>query len=355
MGARVLLAVSATVLAAAPLAAQPAPDRLYMGLERSRIFYSPGNNTVFEAQLAPQLVVAQRLVGLFESDGVYGDGERHRGWNVSVSPMVRLRMSKDRSQPVLPPSYMPHVVGQLFFARSMADPGDGLSEFEAELARREAAVGMWALEARLSHHSNGQDGCLFETQTLEPVGGGEACAFAPGAGPDPAAVNFDDGSFSTNFLRLGAAYRRLAPDDEEEDVLGSTWFVGGGVELHTGPVLDALPGALPEDQRELYGTWRWRLDAGASWRRASGFWAGGTHLEAHFEHAPDVRDDVPAWSVQLEGYHLLDRFGGWGLYARIFHGQDYYNLAFVREETFVHVGLAWAQDRFGFGLPTGGG
>ena len=104
----------------------------------------------------------------------------------------------------------------------------------------------------------------------------------------------------------------------------------------------------------LYGTWRWQAHAGVAWRTAGGFWAGGTFVEAHLEHAPDVRADVPAWSVQAEAYHLFDRFGGWGLYARVFHGRDYYNLAFVNEETFVHLGLAWAQDRFQLGTVTGG-
>ena len=150
-----------------------AQNQSYYYLERSPIFYSPGNNTVFEAQIAPQLIVHQTMPELFEN---YIDTGWRRGWSGSVSPMVRLRMSAGRSMPVLPPSFMPHFVYQTSWLRNT-------SPSTVETARLVASSEMITLQARLSHHSNGQDGCLFTTQTLTPVPGESEpdCVFQPSA------------------------------------------------------------------------------------------------------------------------------------------------------------------------------
>ena len=318
-------------LGAAGAAAQ---EQSYFYLDRSAIFYSPGNRTVFEAQIAPQLVVHETVSDLFT--GTTASGWR-RGWSVSVSPMVRLRMAATRSKPITPASFMPHGVGQVSWLRSTSDATD-------ELERLLAQLEMWTVSLRFSHHSNGQQGCLYTTQALQTIGGEDVCVFAPAAGPDPSAINFDDGTFSTNFVRPGVFYRRLRPEQEQANWVDYSWYAGAEVELHTGPGLDQFPGALPDDQRPLYGTWRWYVHAGSAFRRGEDG-SQSIFTDLRFMHAPNVGDGIPSWAIEGEVYWLFERFGGWGLYARLYHGQDFYNLYFVEEMTRLHLGLAWVQDR----------
>lgn len=322
-----------------------AQNQSYYYLERSPIFYSLGNHTVFEAQIAPQLVVAQTMPMLFQTYTETPTKWR-RGWSLSASPMVRLRLSDGRSMPVLPPSFMPHFVYQNSWLHNRS-PSDA-----DEMTRALATLEMITLQARLSHHSNGQTGCLFTTQRLTPIPGEseQECVFQPGGEPDADEINFDDGSFSTNFFRVGAFYRRLTPD-EQANHIQSSWYLGAEAEFHEGPVLDQLPGAISDEQSTLYGTFRWHARAGfaralranADPDDADGI---GLFVDGRLKGAPGVGPNVPRWAMELEGFVMFEKMGGWGIYMRLFHGQDPYNVAFVNKVTRVHLGLAWIQDRF---------
>ena len=65
---------------------------------------------------------------------------------------------------------------------------------------------MIAVSTTIGHHSNGQDGCLFADEIRVPDG--ECVAALPSqSGPRP--INKRDGSFSTNYVRVGLDYERL--------------------------------------------------------------------------------------------------------------------------------------------------
>jgi len=334
----------ALLLATAPMAAsaQGADDpwvRAYYNLERSHIDHPFGRGLIFEAQIAPQLVVAQSVHALFAEGRAVRDGASHWAYSLSVSPMVRLRMIDDASQPVRTPSYMPHLVAQLFRIRNR-------SRAARESKRLAGPYEMITLQARLSHHSNGQDGCLYTTQVKRPTGPKRfECTFLPGYGPDPAAINRLDGSFSKNFVRGGVFYRRLYVP-AGGDRVRTTWYAGATIETHHSFLVNWIPGRIPDDQRALYGSWSWRALAGLARRAGGRRWEGGHFLDVTYQRYPDASSRIPRWSLSIEYARNFRRFGGWGVYARYFYGQDYYNLGFGRRLKRFSLGLAWLQDRF---------
>ena len=91
-------------------------------------------------------------------------------------------------------------------------------------------VGIWSPQLTIGHHSNGQDGCLFETDVLD----GDECVGVP----DLSRINRKDGSFSTNFVRLGGRYRREwlttinAGRVDEEHLGTSNLTLGIDIDLH---------------------------------------------------------------------------------------------------------------------------
>lgn len=250
-------------------------------------------------------------------------------------------MINTASQPVRTPSYMPHGVAQLFRLRNLSD---GTTESEV----RRGPYEMWTLQARLSHHSNGQDGCLYLSQEkVQGPGGSFECDFIPGYGPDPSLLNLADGSFSKNFARAGVFYRRfyLPGSGDVDDTVVRSWYAGATVESHRSFLVNWIPGRIPPEQEALYGTWRWRLLGGGAFRHR-GRLPSGHFLDVVFERYPDASDVLTAWSFSAEYIRSFDRFGGWGLYTRYYTGQDYYNLGFGRKLARFSVGLAWVQERF---------
>jgi hypothetical protein len=341
VGRGMLLAMVA--FAPFPAATQGVDDawvRSFYNLERSHIDHPLGEGLIFEAQIAPQLIVAQTVHDRFAGGAVAGDREGHWAYSASVSPMVRLRMVNTASQPVRTPSYMPHGVVQLFRLKNL-----NTADRESELRR--GPFEMWMASAMLSHHSNGQDGCLYTTQVKQPdARGGVECVFLAGRRPDPQDINRLDGSFSKNFLRAGLIYRRLYLPDGLDDVIHGSWYVGGSAETHRSPIVNWIPGKIPDDQAALYRTWQWRLIAGGTRRSDGQKWSGGHYLDLAYESYPDAADVLTKWSISAEYARTFDRYGGWGLYARAFAGQDYYNLGFGRKLKRLSFGVVWAQDRF---------
>lgn len=244
--ALVALAGAGIALACRPASAQEPDDRWirsFYNLERSHIDHPVGKGLIFEAQLAPQIVVAQSLQGLFRTGAVAADTKPHWGYSLSISPMVRLRMINTASQPVRTPSYMPHGVAQLFRVKN-------LSHDTAESARRRGPYEMWTVQARLSHHSNGQDGCLYLSQqrNVNPDGSFD-CDFLPGYGPAPANLNLADGSFSKNFARGGVFYRRMYLPEGVDDTMARSWYLGATVESHRSFLVNWIPGRSPMTRR----------------------------------------------------------------------------------------------------------
>jgi hypothetical protein len=144
------------------------------------------------------------------------------------------------------------------------------------------------------------------------------------AATGPAGVNLENGSFSTNYIRVGLEYRRLSPDgDDPNDLRAVTrneWGIGGSIELNPSGYVG---GSISETLRPLYGptrfraqadivagNWRmplWLLDrvnCGRAWTNASAMFIRGA--------APSV-DNV---ATSVEAACLPAGWGGAGLFVR---------------------------------------
>jgi len=107
-------------------------------------------NLVYEASFAPSLAITLK---------------KFPDWGVELTPQIIIRMYDQYSHPVRTPSYMP--MGTIFYhAQKIPDHKRDMFAF-----------------LTLGHHSNGQDGLLFQS--------------------DSATINTYDGSFSNNYLKGG--------------------------------------------------------------------------------------------------------------------------------------------------------
>jgi len=194
----------------------PFLDPTYVALARATRFDQDLKRSItdwtFEADIVPNFVVHQtffdaigqqetvrlaaaRVMGA-RQPGVPGgpsaEAKVHsrytRAWSIAAVPMVKLRMFvNEPSAPVRTPSYMPKGTGQMFF-----------------FAQNSTHADLFALQATVGHHSNGQDGCLYKTE--DPA---HDCLPLPPLDRSHVEVNRKDGSFSTNYLLFGGRYRRI--------------------------------------------------------------------------------------------------------------------------------------------------
>ena len=121
-------------------------------------------------------------------------GQRRSTWQLYATMVLRLRMMRAASMPILPPSFMPKVTYQRLGFRK-----DGPT-----------TATMHATHVAFGHHSNGQTGCPFLGQPRRP-GDGECLELAPGAPVGD--VNYATGNFSTHYFRsastgAGSSLRR---------------------------------------------------------------------------------------------------------------------------------------------------
>ena len=193
------------LLIAAPAdARQQAPDadrrQVVPFLGSTYVFRNvPVSDIRFEADIQPNLVIRQNFADKLVIDESLTGRPRY-AYSISGSPRVRLRMIEAYSAPVRTPSYMPKATFMGLFFRG--EPGE--------------RVGLWAAMATVGNHSNGQDGCLFTTDVEVTDARGEITCVGP---PDLTKINRIDGSFSTNFVKIGARYRRewferISPDEQ---------------------------------------------------------------------------------------------------------------------------------------------
>ena len=230
-----------------------------------------------------------------------------------------------RSAPVRTPSYMPKgTFTQLFF--------------RGEPIERGSRVGLWAAQVTVGHHSNGQDGCLFTTDTLV----GDQCVGTP----DLQRINHIDGSFSTNFVRFGGRYRRewlhdVSTDAQKqagiEEQIGAREFTLGfdiDRHFHTDPRVEPF-----------YGTTRASVLAGGAtrFRRVCKSRVDASVALFYVGEQPDT---VGSLAFQAEMSCTFTDQGGWGMFARYYTGQDYYNLGFAESINRLMFGAHFQQDGF---------
>ncbi|MEA2103704.1 MAG: hypothetical protein U9P79_03575 [Candidatus Cloacimonadota bacterium] len=127
-----------------------------------------------------------------------------------LTPKIILRMFKEKSDPVLTPSYMPQV--------TVYSQLNEVSETSPKVTY---------LFVRFSHHSNGQDGDFFN---------------------ENGSINTYDGSFSTNFIELGFFVSKLFSYQ-----VNANDFFRTSLEFHPKYLQD-------EVLNDLYGNIRWHND-----------------------------------------------------------------------------------------------
>jgi hypothetical protein len=328
---RLLIRATIVCTLTAPVFAQSttAPDadrrQVVPFLEGTNIFRNlPVSDIRFEGDINPNLIARQNFSDKLVINELRGTWQT--AYSISGSPRVRLRMIEADSAPVRTPSYMPK--GTFTVLR-----------FRGESARR---VGIWAGLLTVGHHSNGGDGCLFEGETKVTVDSKTTCIAAASAAPGlttaPARINKIDGSFSTNFVRVGARYRRerleqVSPD-EQIGKRAVTVAVDVQQHFHTDPRVKPLYGTTRGDVALAFAT---RIKRVCRSRLSTG---------VTLSYVGGPPDGVGPLAIQLDGTCTFTNEGGWGLFARYYGGQDYYNLGFAESIKRFQFGVHYEQDGF---------
>jgi len=320
-------------------------DKVSLRSDGSYILQHSDGGLVFEAQIAPDI----RVIDNFKSAlprVLDNDKPRVFAYSVFGTFLLRLRMFDEDSNPVRTPSYMPKATIQLAWMKNLssADPEDAPTEF------LRGPVEMWLINAiPYGHHSNGQNGCLFEAQVRIE----SECEPQQPPATSASDINTENGSFSTNYIRLGLEYRRLYPDgDDPVDLRAVTrreWGLGGGVEFNpTG----YIGGSISETLQPLYGPTRfrvrgdvvagnWRIPVWPSKRVNCGrAWVEGTAVFIT-GGSPSVQN-----VATVEAACLPAGWGGTGLFVRYYRGQDYYNASFLENIHRAQFGLTFLQSKF---------
>ncbi|BCS31378.1 hypothetical protein TBR22_A05780 [Luteitalea sp. TBR-22] len=377
--------------------------------------------TTFEADIVPNFVVRQTFFDVMGNEETKTRVRRRTApegalksefrfaYSIVAVPMVKLRMFIDeQSSPVRTPSYMPKGTGQLFWFKL-----------------QEKKVDLFAAQATVGHHSNGQDGCLFKDQQRESEEKDADCVPAVPADRSQVALNRRDGSFSTNYLVFGWRYRHIRLDagsaeteltDKErvlraaleagdwaavlvaadalretagrlsEPALAKHWMTAldsavtssGSDDVKREKIMDAAVALVAAANPVLRTSSRdMTLGADLELNPGDGKFLGGAGIDPELKsrygptrvtllagfanRLPKLCDraevkgfgkyignavvDMPSWAWSLEGQCLFKQTN-WGLFARYYWGQDYYNLGFEERVSRLQVGMTYSQEGF---------
>ena len=337
---RLPLAVLAVILSSSMAAtAQDSPFILNLGgrpviRPDSTYFFNhaPRSDLVFEGQIAPRIII---LDSIADAAGRVLSGGAHWGWQLSTTPMVKLRMFDETSSPVRTPSYMPKGTLQVVRMRNLSSADE---DAEAELYK--GPVEMWLIDViPFGHHSNGQNGCLFTEQSRNAE---DECVSA--AGTTPVTINKIDGSFSTNYVDAALFYGRMhltSRADAPEYATAWEWRIGGGIQLNPSGFLG---GGIDDELKDIYGQTRFFLEGMAARRD---FWrCGRAEGQLQLQYIQDTPASLPAVKTMVEGSCLPKRWGGTGLFVKFYRGQDYYNLGFAESITRLQFGFTLQRATF---------
>jgi hypothetical protein len=321
-------------------------DKVSLKPDGSYLFEHTDGALVFEAQIAPDVRIVDNF-GRALNRVLSAEKPRVFAYSAFGTFLTRLRMFDEASNPVRTPSYMPKGTIQLAWLknRSTVDPTKLPEGF------LKGPIEMWLIQAiPFGHHSNGQNGCLFLSQVRIE---GECQPTQPLA-TGPQDVNVENGSFSTNYIRLGLEYRRLYPDgDDPVDTRAVTrreWGIGGSIELNPSGYVG---GSISDTLRPLYGPTRFRVTADVIagnfripvWPRrqvnCGRAWADASVMFIH-----GAAESVDEITTSVEAACLPARWGGAGLFVRYYRGQDYYNASFLQNVNRLQFGLTFLQGKF---------
>jgi hypothetical protein len=329
-----------------------ADERVTLKPDGSYIFNHTDGGLVFEAQVAPDVPIVGNLSAQL-AKVLEPERPTVRGYALYATPMFRLRMFNEDSNPVRTPSYMPKVSLQLAWLKNLST--------ETEASRRhDGPIRMIVVHTiPFGHHSNGQNGCLMIGQSRPE------CEPKETSVPFVQPFNLETGSFSTNYIRGGVSYHRLHPrgdiaEGESEDLGWTTkreWGVGLSVELHP---KGFVGGSLSDELRLMYGDTRFDLEVdGAIRDMAVRLWklrfsCGRAAASGTFRYIQGTLSTL-RFGGSAEALCLPKGWGGTGLFVRYVDGQDYYNLNFATRIRRVQFGFTFGQPKFlMFALPSTG-
>ena len=334
--------IGLVLLLSAPAAAQDTPliarsgTRPLVRPDGTYVFqHLPNSDLVFEAQIAPRIIILDSI-GKATSSVLLERKAPVWGYQLSTTPLVKLRMFDETSNPVRTPSYMPKITFQLARLRNVSASNDSDSdEFNA------GPIGMWLLDViPFGHHSNGQNGCLFTSEVRNDEG--ECVELVP---TTTKTVNKENGSFSTNYIEVTGHYGRMYLDSvgaaAQEFATRWEWRAGAGVQLNPEGYIG---GSIKPATAELYGPTRLLFAAMAARREA---WrCGRAAADVRLQYITDAPSGLPSLISQAEGACFPKGWGGAGVFVRIYHGQDYYNLGFTESITRFQFGITLQRDQF---------
>lgn len=245
-------------------------------------------------------------------------GEKnHSDWPIAASLTFNptVRMLAAGSEPVRAPSWKIRANLQYFWKHPQTHA---------------LKVDLTGMRLSFGHYSNGQEGCPFEQGKLES----EDCApFDYYGDPDLSLVNRRSGDFSLNHITLALHHRmitlaQLGKDRRKRRHMSEyrSHTFGLSVDRISSTGIGGISGEL----RALYGNWAFQGDY-------------------RFEHtlgAPAYLDSLARISLEAGAYaiaggqayplrlwteaaYTVPSWSDFGVFAQVFHGQDYYNLQFV--------------------------
>ena len=319
-----------------------------------RVLLAGNKDLLVEAQVATDIRVASNLYDTAKdvltphegNDCPHNDKppaqrkcfKRRWGRSAFGTIMLRLRMFDQPSNPVRTPSFMPKGTVQVVGFKSLIDPDDADDERYVG-----SDVSVVAISVVAGHHSNGQDGCLFRVTDAQECGSIVSRRRE---------INTDNGSFSTNYFRVGAHFGRMTIGDDYFTVTKDRGL-GIALEHH---LHNFLPGWLEEPLRSLYGTTR--LKANARYARANVWKLRRFEVRLGYEYIADLPQMQGATSnngkctcgnrhvFSAEAFMHPESWDGIGYYTRFYQGRDYYNIAFEERIRRVEVGVAFNGAKF---------
>ncbi|MBP5370490.1 MAG: hypothetical protein J6Y55_01040 [Bacteroidales bacterium] len=270
--------------------------------ESLNMFYEPGYITtgggfgnieplLFEANIIPYYRISFDAV---------------KKWAFLISPQVVLRMYNDYSYPVKTPSYEPRII---------------LVHQSSEHTRE---YHDWFQYISWFHHSNGQDGYFYTDSTNTHI-------------------NYENGSFSTNWLEAGIFASRAHSSRQYYSKLSGRYCYQRDTMLNG-----------------LYGRWRLNFEITFDWNIAKTL--SNLNIPS-FDGKETVLSNTIKFGLicgNIEDYEFLDFqrcifdytisfkpgfLQDVTLFAQYYWGEDYYNIYFNRILRVFRVGIA-AQSKF---------
>lgn len=314
-------------------------DIMYLGPRFSR-HAENGKFDLFESQVAPHLYFFQSVEKLLTA---HEGWNRWNGWTAEFVPLIRMRMTGSASDPVRTASFNPQflTVQKLFtWGANFEAAADGKGAKEWRWPTDGRWVGLLSVQYTIAHHSNGQDGCTFKgTGTVDP--NCTPADFSKGA-PQTNTLN---GNYGTNYETLGVHHKWFQLDDHYREARAHE----GGIswERYEGTLVSGwLPGGLvnteqpSRDFQRIFG--KHRVTGHYEYEQALPWWAfERVRARAEATWISPASDVSSKARLMIDTAWLFRDAGGFGLFSRVFWGQDYYNIRLEDVGWMGIIGITW--------------